>query len=155
MLLRKVDVCIVGIHVYAPSILASVKFRDFEKLRSSLVFNNFKLGNFTKLKALFSVVSPNFPQLVHGKSWTKPWKVLYQWKFPFFSVVALFITVPTPSERGLKPFHYNYMLSILLKLPMLRPLWRPLLVISVMSVDWLCRRERSTFRHGTQSNNAL
>ena len=51
--------------------------------------------------------------------------------FPFFPVVALFITVPTHSEKGLKPLNYNYMFSILLKLPMPRPLWRPLLVNSV------------------------
>ena len=72
-----------------------------------------------------------------------------------FSVVALFITVPTHSEKGLKPLNYNYMFSILLELPMPGPLWRPLLVNSVMSMDWLCRQEISTFRHGTQSNNAL
>lgn len=130
-------------------------------LRSSILVSfqqfqtAFKLSNFTNLKSLFSVLPTNFPKLSMAKVEKTREKFYINGNFPFLSVVALFLTVPTHSEKGLKPFTYNYMLSILLKLPMPRPLWRPLLVNSVMSMDWLCRRERSTFRQGTQSNNAL
>ena len=144
-----------GTQVYAPHHTSVCKISWLWEALSSLVFNNFKLSNFTNLKALFSGVSKNFLQLVHVKSWKKPWKAVYQWNFPFFCRSVIHHRAHTPSEKGLQPFNYYYMLSILLKLPMARPLWRPLLVISVMSMDWLCRRERSTFRHGSQSNNAL
>ena len=36
----------------------------------------FNLGNFINLKALFLVVSTDFPELVHVKSWKKLWKGL-------------------------------------------------------------------------------
>ena len=35
-----------------------------------------KLGNFTHFKALFWVLSTDFPELVHVKSWKKTWKGL-------------------------------------------------------------------------------
>ena len=33
----------------------------------------FKLGNYTNFKALFSVESTHFSELVHVKSWKNPW----------------------------------------------------------------------------------
>ena len=39
-----------------------------------------KLGNFTNFKALFSVASTDFPELVHVKSWKKTMKRSIGWK---------------------------------------------------------------------------
>ena len=52
-----------GGHVCTPTIQTSVKCRDFDELYIFVSFQQvtFKLGNFTNLKALFSVVSTDFP----------------------------------------------------------------------------------------------
>ena len=39
----------------------------------------FKFGNFTNFKALFQVVSTDFPSLVHVKSWKNRRRFLYIW----------------------------------------------------------------------------
>ena len=93
----------VGTQVYAPHHTRVCKISWLWEALSSLVFNNFKLSNFTNLKALFSGVSKNFPPLVHVKSWKKPWKALYQWNFLFFCWSVIHHRPTHPAKKDCNP----------------------------------------------------
>ena len=87
------DVCMVGGTNLPLTIQTFVKFLDFKEVylhKFSTKLITFKLGNFINWKALFWVLSTDFPELVHVKSWKKPWKGLCNSK--------LFDTVLCPTD---------------------------------------------------------
>ena len=60
-------------HKLVPAIHTSMNFGNFAELYLQSI--TFKFGNFSNFKALFSMVSTDFPKLVHIKSWKNREKV--------------------------------------------------------------------------------
>ena len=73
------------------------RLQNFATLRSHIFISfqqiTFKRGNFTNLQALFSVVSTNFRELAHDKSWEKKRKKVYLHRaylfLPLFRIMSL------------------------------------------------------------------
>ena len=70
-------VCVVGAQTCTPPYKRLQNLATLRCIFTSFQQITFKFGNFINFKALFSVVSTDFPELVHVKSWKNSWKGLF------------------------------------------------------------------------------
>ena len=82
-------VCVVGAQTCTPPYKRLQNLATLRCIFTSFQQITFKFGNFINFKALFSVVSTDFPELVHVKSWKNSWKGL----FTAYYIMALFFFV--------------------------------------------------------------
>ena len=70
-------VCVVGAQTCTPPYKRLQNLATLRCIFTSFQQITFKFGNFIHFRALFSVVSTDFPELVHVKSWKNSWKGLF------------------------------------------------------------------------------